>query len=241
MAIGDRPEKKSKSLAFVSEENHGEDDLSEAITFIGKKFNKSLNKLKTRWRTNVPDRIIECPNYLKKQNKGMAITLLESDEENEEATVNKAFTSKYETSSNTSSEYFSDEDLTEAHKHVTAKWKKYCQVIKYQEKFINRLIQEKEVLTSTAANLKEEVTLLNSKLTNITESVRILNEESDILDEILKVGKMKGIDFDNYKEIKTVPKKTIPPKQKLHEQMSNHMPQHPAQQKNLKSDNMSQL
>jgi hypothetical protein len=44
MATSDRPGKKSKSIAFVSEENH-EDILSKEIEFIGKKFNKSLNRL----------------------------------------------------------------------------------------------------------------------------------------------------------------------------------------------------
>jgi hypothetical protein len=53
MAIGDRPEQ--KSIAFLSEENHV-DNISEAITFIGKKFNKSLNKLQTRWKTNDLDK-----------------------------------------------------------------------------------------------------------------------------------------------------------------------------------------
>ncbi|MCI97298.1 hypothetical protein A2U01_0118599, partial [Trifolium medium] len=42
--------------------------------------------------------------------------------------------------------------------------------------------------------------------------------------------------FDKYKGIKTVPKKINPPKKKLQEQMSNHMSQHSAQQKNQKSD-----
>ncbi|MCI58846.1 gag-pol polyprotein, partial [Trifolium medium] len=76
--------------------------------------------------------------------------------------------------------------------------------------------------------------------------VRMLNKGSDLLDEILEVGKMpkdmKGLGFDNHinKGVKTVPKKTIPPKNKLQEQMSNHMSQHFAQQKNQKSDHMPQ-
>jgi hypothetical protein len=82
-----------------------------------KKFNKSLDKIQARWRTNVPyktsnirsqskpkeynnseqDRGVsyfecegfghikfECPTFLKKQKKGMTITLSDSEEENEE-------------------------------------------------------------------------------------------------------------------------------------------------------------
>ncbi|MCH81188.1 gag-pol polyprotein [Trifolium medium] len=179
----------------------------------------------------------ECPTYLKKQKKGMIVTLSDFEEENEEETVNKAFTGKYETS-DTNNEDLLDEDLAEAHKHLISKWEKSCQVIEQQEKIIKKLAQEKEVLTSTATDLKEEVTLLNSKLKNMTKSVRMLNKGSNILDEILEVGKMsrdmKGLGFGNHinKEFKNVPKKTILPKKKLREQMSNHMSQHPAQQKN---------
>ncbi|MCI70786.1 gag-pol polyprotein, partial [Trifolium medium] len=56
MALDDRTEKKHKNMAFVYEESLN-DDLSEAIALISKKFNKSLNKLQARWRTNVPDKM----------------------------------------------------------------------------------------------------------------------------------------------------------------------------------------
>jgi ribosome-associated translation inhibitor RaiA len=55
MSICDKLEKKNKSMDFISEENH-EDNLSDAIAFIGRKFNKSLNKLQTRWKTNDLDK-----------------------------------------------------------------------------------------------------------------------------------------------------------------------------------------
>jgi hypothetical protein len=57
MTINDKPEKKNKSISFVSKEDHREDNISEATTLIGKKFNKTLNKLNTKWRTNVPDKV----------------------------------------------------------------------------------------------------------------------------------------------------------------------------------------
>jgi hypothetical protein len=153
MAIGDRPEQ--KSIAFLSEENHV-DNISEAITFIGKKFNKSLNKLQTRWWTNVPDKmsnnnrnrdvpnkpsniksqskdreedqircfecegyghyIIECHNFLRKQKKGMTITLIDSDDEEEEEVFNNAFVGRYDTHSDTGIEDFLNEGMAETHK-----------------------------------------------------------------------------------------------------------------------------
>ncbi|MCI36790.1 gag-pol polyprotein, partial [Trifolium medium] len=111
---------------------------------------------------------------------------------------------------------------------------------------IKKLAQEKEELASTVADLKEEITLLNSKLTNVTKTVRMMNKGTEVLHELLVIGKMPkdviGLGFDNHinKGVKTVPKKTNPPKKKLQEQKSNHMSQHSAQQKNQKSDRMSQ-
>jgi predicted RNase H-like nuclease (RuvC/YqgF family) len=150
----------------------------------------------------------------------MTITLYGSEEENEEETTNKAFTGMCETSSDTSNEDFLDEELVEAHKQQTSKWEQSCQVIEQQEKIIKKIAQEKEKLTSTTTSSKEEVTLLKSKLTNMTKSVRMLNKGTNMLEEVLEIGKRssdkKGLGFDNHinEEIKTIPKKTIPPKKK---------------------------
>jgi hypothetical protein len=63
MSLDDRPEKKLKNLTFTYGESPTEDNLSEAL--ISKKFNKSLNKIQARWRTNVPDKM----SNIKQQNK----------------------------------------------------------------------------------------------------------------------------------------------------------------------------
>ncbi|MCI24216.1 gag-protease polyprotein, partial [Trifolium medium] len=177
------------------------------IALISKKFNKSLNKLQARWRTNIPDKMSniksqskikdedssdqykgircfecegfghirpECPNYLKKQKKGMTSTLSDSEEDDGGETTNNAFTGKCETSSNPSNEDLFDEELAEAHKHLTIKFERSQQAIEQQDKIIEKLTQEKEELASTIANLKEEVTWLNSKLTEVTKNVRML-------------------------------------------------------------------
>jgi hypothetical protein len=57
MTIYDRLEKKNKSITFVSEEELSKNNLSEAITLIGRKFNRSLNKFQAKWKTNVPDKM----------------------------------------------------------------------------------------------------------------------------------------------------------------------------------------
>jgi hypothetical protein len=161
-SFDDKHEKKLKNLAFTSEESPSEDNLSEAIAHISKKFNKSLNKIQARWRTNVPDKTSnirskgkpkddnsseqdrevrcfecegfehiksECPTFLKKQKRGMTITLFDFEEENEEETTNKAVSGLFETTSDSSSEDLLDEELAEAYKHLTSKWKQSSQVI----------------------------------------------------------------------------------------------------------------
>ncbi|MCI40963.1 hypothetical protein A2U01_0062196, partial [Trifolium medium] len=51
----------------------------------------------------------------------------------------------------------------------------------------------------------------------------MMNKGTEVLDELLEVGKMPRdvtcLGFDKYKGVKTVPKKTNPPKKKLQEQM----------------------
>jgi len=92
---------------------------------------------------------------------------------------------------------------------------------------------------SIITDLQEENTLLKSKLEKMTKYVRMLNNGSNVLDEILQVGKssgnMKGIGFDYgivNKEIKIPTKKYVPPKRKAEFVMLDHMSQHPVRHLN---------
>jgi hypothetical protein len=76
MAFDERPEKKLKNLAFTSKEGHSDESIAEAIAFIAKKVNKTLNKVQAKWRTNVPDKVLDIKphrrvkdenNYYKKK------------------------------------------------------------------------------------------------------------------------------------------------------------------------------
>ena len=57
IAISDKPEKKNKSITFVSnteeDEDQGGESLLEAITLVGRKFDNYLKKLDKIWRTNI--------------------------------------------------------------------------------------------------------------------------------------------------------------------------------------------
>jgi len=100
-----------------------------------------------------------------------------------------------------------------------------------QKKTINDFFfLEKEKLMSIITGLQEENTLLNSKLENMTKFVRMLNNGSNVLDEILQVGKtygnMKGIGFDYRtvnKESKIPIKKFVSPKKMIEFVMLDHM------------------
>lgn len=60
---------------------------------------------------------------------------------------------------------------------------------------------EKEKFLSTISGLQDEVTLLTSKLDNMTKYVRMLNNVSDMLEEVIQVGKgsgtLKGVGFNH--------------------------------------------
>ncbi|KAK2396393.1 gag-protease polyprotein [Trifolium repens] len=313
MSLDDKPEKKMKNLAFKSEESQTDDELSEALAYLTKNFNKSLSQLQARYKPNVPDKRSniksqgkskeentseqnkevrcfecegfghirpECPNFLRKQKKGMAATLSDSEEEKEEEPTTKAFAGTFETSSSISNEDLLQEELDERYNNLTIKWEQSCELIRRQDKEMEKLAHEKKALEASTADLKEQVTLLaqekeastaelrkqvtllsqekealeastavmkeqvtlsNSKLTEMTKSVRMLNKGTDMLEEVLELGRnpsdKKGLGYDNYSN---APEKKIPPKINSQDQMSNHMSQHPSQHKHKKTESKPQ-
>ena len=92
---------------------------------------------------------------------------------------------------------------------------------------------EKEKLLSTISYFQNEVTLLTSKLDNMTKYVRMLNNCSDMLNEILQIGKgsgnLTGVGF-NYqflnKQGRVLKAKFVSPESKIEFVMSNQMSQH---------------
>jgi hypothetical protein len=130
----------------------------------------------------------------------LSISWTNSDDESEGETTNmrRALIVKSEINS-FDDEDQTDEELNETYRKMTTKWEESCPLVEEQKRIIKGLIQEQ--LISIVTHLEEEVTLLKSKLTNITKTVRMLNKGSDILDELLEVGKMTrdigGSGFDH--------------------------------------------
>jgi exonuclease VII small subunit len=146
--------------------------------------------------------------------------------------------------------------------NLTIKWEQSCDLIRRQDKEIEKLAHEKKALEASAAGLREQVTLLaqerealeastaalreqvtlsNSKLTEMTKSVRMLNKGTDRLEEVLELGRnpsdKKGLGYDNYNKAH---EKKIPPKNNSPDQMSNHKSQHQSQHKHKKTGSKPQ-
>ncbi|XP_057432426.1 uncharacterized protein LOC130725194 [Lotus japonicus] len=225
LKLGDKPEKRSKSIAFVSNTDDGDDadcegeNLSEALALLAKKFNRALRKIDRRNRPN-------------KQKKSMVVTWPDEDnEDEEELSANRvnAFSGTVD-GSESSDEEMTDEELEETYRLLHTKWEEACKLLEEQEDNIEQLKSENEKLrgiidklqvdldewntklkdVDTAekgklmminAELQEKVVTLTNKLEATHKFVRMLNSGSDMLDEILKETSkqgrsMKGIGFN---------------------------------------------
>ncbi|KAK2368373.1 gag-protease polyprotein [Trifolium repens] len=168
----------------------------------------------------------QCPNFLRKQKKGLAAILSDSEDESEDEDINNAFSGMFKTSNNGNFKSFTDtEDNDEEH----------------QDENIERLIKEHE----ERASLEKEYNFLKSKLISMTETLRSLNYESDSEDEFLETEKiaedMIGLGFDHpFKKAESAPEKVTPPLQKPKDQMSSQKSQHPVQHIDRIIDHTSQ-
>ncbi|KAK2363199.1 gag-protease polyprotein [Trifolium repens] len=168
----------------------------------------------------------QCPNFLRKQKKGLAAILSDSEDESEDKDINNAFSGMFKTSNNGNFKSFTDtEDSDEEH----------------QDENIERLIKEHE----ERASLEKEYNFLKSKLISMTETLRNLNYESDSEDEFLETEKiaedMIGLGFDHpFKKVESAPEKVTPPLQKPKDQMSSQKSQHPVQHIDRIIDHTSQ-
>lgn len=99
-----------------------------------------------------------------------------------------------------------DKELDATYRLLHTKWEEACLTLGNQKKTIGVFQKKKDTLVLTITILEEEIALLNSKLENMTKFVCMLNNGSNILDEILEVGKtsinLKGIGFEHNKNKK---------------------------------------
>jgi len=182
----------------------------------------------------------ECPTYLKKQKKGLSVSWYDDDDSegelDDETTKHvTTFTGRCESNEDSWIEDVSYEELTDSYKELCTRSEEVCKIGEKQKRIITQLQAEEEKQLSTISSLQNEVTLLSSKVQNKTKFIRMLNNWSDMLDEILQVGKrtgnLKGIWF-NYQSLnklgKTPVTKFIPSKKEYELTMLDQMLQHPS-------------
>lgn len=257
-------EKKNKGVAFVSNSQEDEDqgdkdteeNMSDVIAYVGRKFNKALKNLDKNWRTNVQDiryhigpqrkrleedrgnkvRCFECegfghikvewPTFLKKQKRGLSSTWLDPDSESETANSVMAFTRKFESKSVSSDEDMTDEELVATYMLLYTNQEEARLTVENKKETTNVFQKENEKLVSTITGLEEEVSFINSKIVIMTKFVCMLNNGSSMLGEILEVGKI----FRSIKGIdfeSNLDKVVLPNnKTKLMDYMSQHHAQH---------------
>jgi hypothetical protein len=119
--------------------------------------------------------------------------------------------------------------LVDSYIELYARSEEVCEIEEKHKRIIAQLQAEKEELLSSkhaekaehlyvVSGLQNEVTLLSSNLENMTKSVIMLNNGTNMLDEILMVGKQArdstGIGFKMNYGSKTPETKCVPAQQK---------------------------
>lgn len=145
----------------------------------------------------------ECPSYLKKQKKGLAVTWSDEDYESESEESAKhitALTSVCDSDSDTSEGELTFDKLASSYKELCIRSAEVCQEGLKQKNLIIKLEEEKKGHLETIENLNNEVSDLKSKLDQMSKSIRMLNSGTKTLDEILQSGKnagnMTGLGYD---------------------------------------------
>src|ERR1051325_3779127 len=145
----------------------------------------------------------ECPTFLKKQKKGMAVTWSDGDSgsesEEEGAKLVTALTGVYNSDMDSSDEEVTFEELAETYRKLCVKNGEVCQQNEEQKNLIEqleaenvKLEAEKKENTATITLLNSDVVMLNSKLDQMSKSFKMLTSGTEKLDEILQLGQNAG-------------------------------------------------
>ncbi len=156
----------------------------------------------------------------------------ESEQESDSDRDVNALTGRFETaedSSDTDSEITFDE-LATSYRELCIKSEKILQQEAQLKKVIANLEAEKEAHEEEISELKGEIGFLNSKLENMTKSIKMLNKGSDMLDEVLQLGKnvgnQRGLGFNHKSAGRTTMTEFVPAKNSTGATMSQHRSRH---------------
>src|ERR1044072_9072205 len=136
----------------------------------------------------------ECPTFLKKQKKGMAVTWYddESEEENDDVTANivKSLTVRVTEDVGSSDEEMTDEELADTYKLMFTNWKEMCVTCEKQKKIILDLSNENSRLKDAATCLDhdKEIQALQIQKKKLEAVNGDLLEEISLLECKLEIG-----------------------------------------------------
>ena len=118
----------------------------------------------------------ECPNFLKKQEKGYNATFSDEDSDSDKISNFVAFTAHESTDKfgECSQKFVLDEELSddamnEAYNTLHTKWVEESQILDKQSALILTLTEDKARLLETIVDLKKEVSRLNGELDQMTK------------------------------------------------------------------------
>ncbi|XP_057418198.1 uncharacterized protein LOC130712379 [Lotus japonicus] len=223
--MGEKPKKKTNSIAFVSNTAEGDDadseseNLSEALALLARKFNRALRKIDRRNKPNVQD--IKSDNSKSfnsqrkakeedksgqgkgKQKKGMVVTWSDEDiEDEEELSANKvnAFLGAVN-DSDSSGDEMTYEELEETYRLLDIKWKENCKRLKEQGDEVELLKTENENLRGTIDKLEDDLEEWNTKLKDVetVEKAKLLLTIAELQE---KVSTLTGKLETTYKSVR---------------------------------------
>ncbi|XP_057444324.1 uncharacterized protein LOC130736517 [Lotus japonicus] len=212
LKVGEKPEKKTKSIAFVSNTAEGDDadseseNLSESLALLARKFNRALRKIDRRNKPNVQDIKSDNSKSFNSQRKA------KEEDKSDQGAVND---------SDSSGDEMTYEELEETYRLLHIKWKENCKRLKEQGDEVELLKTENENLRGTIDKLEDDLEDWNTKLKDVEtvekakllltivelqekvsnligklettyKSVRMLNSGSNMLEEILEETSKQG-------------------------------------------------
>ncbi|XP_058727605.1 uncharacterized protein LOC131599176 [Vicia villosa] len=140
-----------------------------------------------------------------------------------------AFTGVCNSDEDSSDDELTFEELAASYRKLCIRSAEVCQQSEKQKKYIAQLEADNKGFSKTISELNNEIIMLQSKLDQMSKSVKMLNSGSDMLDEILQIGKssgdMSGIGFVGTKK-PSQDGNRIKPETEMLNPMSRHATQH---------------
>ncbi|KAK2382273.1 hypothetical protein QL285_069821 [Trifolium repens] len=201
LSINERSEMKNKSITFIS--NTGDDNdeiqcdmetnkgISNAIIDLGKQFNKVLQKMDRKQRSNVENMSFNISKNGNVQRKG------EPDDETVEHIA--AFAGRYESDEDSCDEDITFDELASTYKELLTRYEEMCRILEKQKKTINKLQAEVNKQVEKASEAQDEVSQVNIQMDDLRKRVSQLNPGTNFLEQILESvpsGKARSVGYN---------------------------------------------